>query len=464
MQDWARQLGGDREDHAKAAIYDSDRRVIIVGNVAKKRTHTWLVATDASGNEIFGKTMKDSYSSGAEAVIETSDGSYMLVGFIMKRKRDRNTNGYFMKLDKKGRVKWQKRFGGAADDVLKDVVEMPDGGFMAVGYSLSNPDNEREMWIIRVDKYGNKKAELFIYDSSEDVANAIIRTADNNYIIAGYARFSGKRISHILKIDENCNLIWEMPLDDSKIIEIHDLIELPDSTIMAAGTKRNKGITDFDAYISKFTTEGDTLFSKTYGLGRWEEATSLCNTFDGNIALVGFEKSESYNYSDFWLRKINPKGDILYEDIFRRKTIDFPEAVVETIDNGLILIGSTWHIERGWDYALLKYRDINKTRIDFKIPDTKVSVAAQEKSDVKACITSFMPPVRVDITVNGIVQVPDAYSPLVISERKCMYPIIGRINLDAGTNKVMIAVKDRRGNTVTAECIIYYIPPADMSW
>lgn len=464
MQEWAKQLGGDKEDRAKSAIYDSDGRIVIAGKVIKRRTRTWIAVTDGNGKDIWGKTFKDAFASGAEQIIETSDGKYLVAGFIRKKRRNRNLNGYLMKTDKQGNVLWQKRYGGDEDDVLLDVCETDDQGFLAVGYSESNPDKEKEMWVLKTDRFGNKESEKFYWDNDADIANTVLAASDGNYIVAGYSISDGMRNARILKVGADCEMIWDLPTAFGKFQEIHDLAELPDSTLLAAGTARYGHITDYDAYLLKFSHFGDTIKSFTYGYGRWEEASTVKISFDENILLGGFEKSESYSYSDFWLRKVDYHGSEIFHDIYRRKTIDFPHALLETSDNGVVLVGSTWHIEHGWDYAVLKYKDINKTDVEFHLPQKPEAGSPGKHTRIKACVTSFDEPENVDIVVNGIVQIPDAYDPLFISEEKCLYPINAELRLSPGENQVMIAVKDKRGNIVTEERTIYYIPPADMSW
>ncbi len=463
IREWAKQFGGDMADYAYTAIQDKDGRLVFAGKVVKRQTDTWVVVTDTKGQEIWGKTYSDSYLSGAQQIIETSDGNYLLAGFVQKRKRDRNLNGYLMKISKQGKPLWQKRYGGNADDALTDVVEMPDGGFMAVGYSYSNEDEEKTFWVVKTDKSGNLRKEKFFGDTEEDAANALIRTSDNAYIAVGYASSGAGKNMRLIKFDENCETIWDMPSEYSDIREIHDLIELPDSTVAAIGTERIKGL-DYDAFVMRFTLAGDTIFDRTYGYGTWEEATCITKTFDGNIAIGGYEKTESGAFSDFWMRKTDYYGKELYYDVYRRKTIDYPESIIELSDNGILLTGHTWHIQQGWDYAVLKYKDANKTDIRFQIPQTSEASTTLQAYSIKACITSFAQPVRADVIADGIIQISDAYSPLTMSEPDCMYPVLAETKLKPGKNIITVAVKDKRGNIVTAERIINYIPPTEMSW
>ncbi len=461
-QDWAKQFGGDKADYAYTGIQDSEGRFVFAGKVVKKQTDTWVLVTDSKGNEIWGKTYEDSYISGANQIIETSDGNYMLAGFVQKKKRDRNLNGYLMKISKQGKPLWQKRFGGDFEDVLTDVVETADGGFVAVGYSFSNPDEEKSFWVISVEKSGNLKKEIQFGDTDEDCANAVIRTSDGNFIAGGYSFSGAGKNMRLIKFTQDCEVLWDMPSEYEDIREIHDLIELNDSSVVAVGTERVKGL-DYDGFMLRFKNNGDTISSRKFGYGAWDEITCCAKTFDGNLVFGGFEKAGS-DFSDFWMRKVSYEGKELYFDTYRRSSIDFPEAIFEASDNGIILTGHTWHIEQGWDYAVLKYKDANKTDVRFRKPEPLIATSPTSKFEIKACITSFTEPLRADVIVNGVIQVADAYSSFSMSESDCMFPVIAEIKLKPGMNKVTVAVKDKRGNIVTSDRTVYYIPSSEMSW
>jgi len=462
QKDWAKQFGGDRADYAYTGIQDSEGRFVFAGKVVKKQTDTWVLVTDSKGSEVWGKTYDDSYTSGANQVIETSDGNYLLAGFVQKKKRDRNSNGYLMKITKQGKPVWQKRFGGDMDDVFTDVVETPDGGFVAVGYTFSNEDEQKAFWVVSADKSGNLKKEVQFGDTDEDCANAVIRTFDGNYVACGYAMSGAGKNMRIIKFTEDCEVLWDMPSEYEDIREMHDLIELNDSTLAAVGTERVKGL-DYDGFMLRFQQSGDSISSHRFGLGAWEEITCCAKTFDGNLVLGGFEKAGS-DFSDFWMRKVSYDGKELYFDTYRRSSIDFPEAIFEAFDNGIIMTGHTWHIQQGWDYAVLKYRDANKTDVRFKTPEPLIATSPTATYEIQACITSFTEPLRADVIVNGVIQVSDAYSSFSMSEQDCMFPVITTIKLKPGMNKVTVAVKDKRGNIVSADRVVYYIPASEMSW
>lgn len=46
-------------------------------------------------------------------------------------------DGYAVRVDAAGKILWQKRMGGNADDIFTTAAELPDGGFLLLGTTTS---------------------------------------------------------------------------------------------------------------------------------------------------------------------------------------------------------------------------------------------------------------------------------------------------------------------------------------
>ena len=68
-----------------------------------------------------------------------------------------------IKLDSSGKIQWDKTIGGDNIDLLNDLVQTLDGGFILGGYSLSGKSGEKsqeskgsgDYWIVKLDAEGN---------------------------------------------------------------------------------------------------------------------------------------------------------------------------------------------------------------------------------------------------------------------------------------------------------------------
>ncbi len=462
--DWSKGFGGDRKDKAKCIIEASDGNLILGGKVIKKGTHLWIVKLSTDGKEIWGRTYENSFSSGANAILEVPDTCFIVAGFITKDKELQNTNGWILKTDFSGNVLWEKEYGEEGYEEIKDIIHTKDGGFLAVGYSQSNEFIEKEIWIFKTDATGNVQWTKMLKASSEDVANAVVQTSDGGFVVVGYAYIFKKKVMRVMKFDQNGNDVWDMPLREDAIESANDVLEMPDNTLFVVGKRRHKTISNFDAMIYKISANGDSIVKKTFGYERWEEATSITKTYEGKIAVSGYSKADRLMDSNFWLKIIDEDCNVLWKNDFKRKSLDFADAITECQDNGLAIAGATYHTDHGWDYAVLKYKSAEKTRLHYVFPSDSVSSVSSPKIDLDICVTSYEELKNVEIFVNGTMQRTGSLEADFLSSADCKYPLFANVKLKEGLNKITIIVTDVKDLKVTKETVIYYIPDSDVSW
>jgi gliding motility-associated-like protein len=68
-------------------------------------------------------------------------------------------DGYLVRLNADGSVRWARKYGGADADRLIDGIQMPDGGFLLVGHTDSYTTNNRQMWVVRTNADGEVEGQ-----------------------------------------------------------------------------------------------------------------------------------------------------------------------------------------------------------------------------------------------------------------------------------------------------------------
>ena len=370
-----------------------------------------------------------------------------------------------MKTDSVGEKIWLKQYGGNLTDKFHDMIISSEGDIVAVGYSEEeHEDAEKELWFVRIDSTGEILTEVRFGDSDEDVANAVIESQDGNFIIGGYGFMAEKKILRVMKVSPDGEIIWDLPFNVDRIKEIHDITEFPDGSIYACGMYRVMPLTDYNDLLIKISEDGELLYLKTYGNYNWEEATSLIKTHDNQLVMCGFEKNEDGLYADFKIRKLDTAGNVLFNHSFTKHSLDYPEQIIETRDKGLILVGSTYHNENGWDYAALKYKYLRQTDVEFIIPEVKICSSSKASINVKICINGFALAEKAEIFLNGRVIMSDIYNTSAVEEKKCLYPVYALIPLEIGKNVIKVLIKDIHGFNASDEIEVFYIPDDNLNW
>ena len=160
---------------------------------------------DKNGNKVWAKTI--TLSSGYDAlrgIIETSDGEYIVIGFMSS-----GTNKEFVvfKMDGNGNKIWAKNYGGAETDIGLSIVENSLGEFVVVGYTRSFGAVLNDGFIMKIDSVGNKLSARTFGGDKNDLLTEVHKTSDGYVAVGTTASFSGgNNDALILKFDENLDI------------------------------------------------------------------------------------------------------------------------------------------------------------------------------------------------------------------------------------------------------------------
>ncbi len=226
-----------------------------------------LLISFLSQSYVLGKEKTESlvwdYSFGGKeydeikSIIQTAEGDYLAVG-CTNSKGAGETDGWVIKLDQRGNLKWDRTFGGANNDRIYDVIQTKDGGYLLTGWKELNKGNI-DAWIIKLDKNGNRIWDKTYGGSNSDEANSLIQTTDGGYAVAGYTESYGAGCKDIwlLRIDSDGNLIWDKTFGGSNYDLANSLIQTNDGGYAVAGYTKSKGAGEEDAWILKLDSQGN---------------------------------------------------------------------------------------------------------------------------------------------------------------------------------------------------------------
>lgn len=97
------------------------------------RFDSWLGLFHADGSPAWERRFgSDNVSASVWDVVEAHDGRFVLVG-ARETSRDEGWDAWYICLSADGRAVWDRSFGGASPDVLKELVDDGHGGYVAAG-------------------------------------------------------------------------------------------------------------------------------------------------------------------------------------------------------------------------------------------------------------------------------------------------------------------------------------------
>jgi hypothetical protein len=191
-------------------------------------------------------------------------------------------------------ISWDKTFGDNENNEAFSIIQTKDGGFAVAGFTWSKENKEDDVWIIKLDKYGNKIWDKTFGGSKFDGAYSIIQTQDEGFAVAGWTSSKGNGWIDcwIIKLDKNGNKIWDKTFGGRYWDEARSIIQTKDGGFAIAGFTSSKGNGKNDAWVIKLDKNGNKIWDKTFGGKNYDRAYSIIQMIDGGFASAGYTYSK----------------------------------------------------------------------------------------------------------------------------------------------------------------------------
>ncbi|MFW9889037.1 MAG: hypothetical protein ACFFER_12695 [Candidatus Thorarchaeota archaeon] len=79
---------------------------------------------------------------------------------------------------------------------------------------------------------------------------------------------------------------------------------------------------------------------RTYGDADYQVGISIAEASSGGYALLGYTRPSSTSDYDFWLIRTDFSGEVLWDKTFDRTTRDYANKIIETSDEGFVMLGT----------------------------------------------------------------------------------------------------------------------------
>lgn len=301
----------------------------------------------------------------ASGVVETSDGGYVFVGTTDSFFAGFN-EGWLVKIDSTGMVLWNQTYGGPSGDHGESVIETSDGGFAIAGYTSSFNDGDNDFWLIKTDAHGNMQWNQTYDGGEDDRAYCLVETADGGFGMVGDISFSDGDTGNgwakiwFVKTDQNGNLKWDKKFGGEGTDRAYSMVATSDGGYAIAGFTDSFGAGGNDYWLIKIDENGNLEWDRTFGGERPEITHTMIETSDGGYAIAGYRNPSDVDPTDIWLVKTDESGNLEWDQTIGA-AYDHPWAIVETLDGGFAIVGSTGLIGEGSDVLLVK-TDANGNR------------------------------------------------------------------------------------------------------
>jgi hypothetical protein len=331
--EWQKSFGGNGSDLLQSIKLTRDAGFILVGtsdsakglhkkDSCRGKEDIWILKLNAQGGEEWQKTIGGSSQEMVNTVAETSDGGYIIGASSSSDKSgEKEADGrgamdyWIIKLDNKGKIEWQKTYGGIFNDFLKNIEPTYDGGYIVGGYSNSPESKDK---------------------------------TEKNYGIGDY---------WIIKLDNKGEIVWQKTIGGDKDDQLQTIIQTKEGDYLLGGNS-NSGISNYksasntsgtDFWVIKLDKTGEISWQETYNFGKLDILTSIVEEKEGTFILAGFAKSEvagskkqdKEDINDYAIIKIKPNGEEIWKKTVGSAGEEIMQKVIVTRDGGYLLTGTS---------------------------------------------------------------------------------------------------------------------------
>ena len=327
--------------------------------------------------QLFGGSDEDI----AHAIIPTQDGGFAVLGNTKSTDGDLDdktlpvSDLLLIKYAADATPEWHATYGGSEDDRGHSLVQLSDGGFALLGYSMSQDGDaslnqgQHDNWVLRTDAAGTILWEKSFGFSGHDHAYNIIATQDGGLLFNGFLDVTssgGQGASTqkgnwsarhgvgefwVHKINLAGEIEWRYYFGGTNNDRSYDAVQTDEGDFIVVGTSESEDVDistphgGYDIWVIKLDPNGQMIWERSFGGSQYDAANAVTLDQAQNIYVLGNTFSEDQDISsplgqsDMWLLSLNQAGQLLSEQSFGGSAFDVGRDLAFDLQGNLWLAG-----------------------------------------------------------------------------------------------------------------------------
>jgi hypothetical protein len=169
-------------------------------------------------------------------------------------------------------ITFEQTYGGSLHDEAKSVATAPDCGYAVVGYTSSFGTGFYDFYLVRTDSLGDTLWTRTYGGVDREVAFWVEPTTNGGFVMAGYTESygAGGNDFYLVKVDSNGDTVWTRTYGGSGTETARCVKQTNDGGYVVAGFSNSFGAGHFDFYLVRTDSNGIALWDTTYGGGEWD--------------------------------------------------------------------------------------------------------------------------------------------------------------------------------------------------
>lgn len=240
-------------------------------------------------------------------------------------------------------VDWNFAYGGPDKDWAYAMTGTRDGGLCTAGRTASQGAGLEDVWVVRLDGKGRRLWDRALGGAAIDRGRAVVETRDLGLVVAGATESgsAGEFDVWVAKLDATGQLLWERRFGGTATDWASGVVETRDGGLALAAYTQDAPGAPYDFWVIRLDADGGLLWERRYGGAATDWTNGIAETADGNLVVVGHTESKGAGNADYWVLKLDPRGEVVWDHTFGGPGVDYATAVTATADGGAVVTGQT---------------------------------------------------------------------------------------------------------------------------
>ena len=197
-------------------------------------------------------------------------------------------------------------------------------------------------FVVSVKFYSQQSTFQQAFQRNTSMAYGGQQTHDGGFIMAGLVSVNSTNYDYLaVKTNASGDTLWSKTYGGIGDEESYAMQQTTDKGFIFAGIDSSSGLGNYNVYLVKTDSLGDTLWTRSYGGSNADFAQAIQQTADGGYIVAGYTSSFGAGNADVYLLKTDANGTLTWSKTYGGSLGDYGYAVKQTADGGYIIAGAT---------------------------------------------------------------------------------------------------------------------------
>lgn len=353
--EWSAQIGTPESDQSGSVAVDGWGNVYIsgltrgsLGGPNAGSSDAFLTKFNASGHVLWTRQVGTASTDPSRSVAVDGEGNAYITGTTGGSLGGPNAgfrDAFLMKFDPSGNQVWSRQIGTTATDTSNAVaVDAWDNVYISgvTDGSLGGPNAGLEdAYLVKLDASGNELWTRQIGTAEDDPSVSVAVDGAGNVFISGGTEGDlggpneGNHGAFLTMFDASGNELWTRQIGTTGSEGSNSVaVDGAGNAFITGNTPGSLGgpsAGSLDAYLTKFDTSGNQLWSRQIGTTADDQSQSVAVDGAGNAYISGLTSGDlggaNAGSFDAYLAKFDPNGNLLWTQQFGTADTDMSAAL-----------------------------------------------------------------------------------------------------------------------------------------